>query len=50
MNFASSASEIRLEGTLLTAALLKKSGSYRERQDIDLNDRIANESGDLVFR
>ncbi|KAJ5478767.1 hypothetical protein N7530_004276 [Penicillium desertorum] len=50
VNFASSAREIRLEGTLLTAELLKKSGSYRERQNIDLNDRIANENGDLVFR
>ncbi|KAL7931857.1 Cyanovirin-N [Trichoderma chlorosporum] len=47
VNFANSARNIRLEGTLLTADLPKRDGGYRERQGIQLNDRIANIDGRL---
>lgn len=50
VNFSESANDIRLEGTLLTAELQMRDGAYRERQGIDLNDRIANENGQLVFQ
>ena len=50
-NFAESADEIQLEGgSYLTANLPKRDGGFRERQGINLNERIANENGRLVFR
>ncbi|KAL4886112.1 Cyanovirin-N [Aspergillus karnatakaensis] len=49
VNFAESANDIRLEGTLLTAELPMRDGGYRERQGIELNDRIRNLSGMLIF-
>ncbi|KAF3074536.1 hypothetical protein CFAM422_003407 [Trichoderma lentiforme] len=49
VNYADSARDIRLEGTLLTADLPKRDGGYRERQGIQLDDRIANINGRLVF-
>ncbi|KAJ5564654.1 hypothetical protein N7513_000896 [Penicillium frequentans] len=49
VNFSQSARSILLEGTTLTADLPKADGGYRERQGIDLNDRIGNENGKLVF-
>ncbi|KAM0454278.1 hypothetical protein ACHAPV_008551 [Trichoderma viride] len=48
-NFSDSANDIRLEGTLLTAELPMRDGGYRERQGIELSERIANENGELVF-
>jgi hypothetical protein len=47
-DFSDSANDIRLEGTLLTAELPMRDGGYRERQGIELSDRIANENGELV--
>ncbi|KAJ5532755.1 hypothetical protein N7494_009307 [Penicillium frequentans] len=49
VNVSQSAKSIRLEGTILTADLPKADGGYRERQGIDLNDRIGNDNGKLVF-
>ncbi|KAL6797432.1 Cyanovirin-N [Trichoderma sp. SZMC 28013] len=49
VNFAESANDIRLEGSLLTAELPMRDGGYRERQGIELNDRISNNDGQLVF-
>lgn len=46
-DFAESANDIRLEGTLLTAELPMRDGGYRERQGIQLDDRIANINGRL---
>lgn len=43
------ASDIKLEGSVLSAQLPKRDGGYRERQRIELNDRISNEDGVLVF-
>ena len=36
-------------GHYLTADLPKRDGGYRERQGIELNDRIANDNGRLVY-
>lgn len=47
-DFSDSANDIRLEGTLLTGELPMRDGGYRERQGIELSDRIANENGELV--
>ncbi|KAJ5892349.1 hypothetical protein N7504_009040 [Penicillium tannophilum] len=49
VDFSQSAQNIHLEGTYLTADLPMRDGGYRERQGIDLNDRIGNENGKLVF-
>ncbi|KAK4063848.1 CVNH domain-containing protein [Trichoderma simmonsii] len=49
VNFSESGNDIRLEGTLLTAELPMRDGGYRERQGIQLDDRIANINGRLVF-
>ncbi|KAL7918395.1 Cyanovirin-N [Trichoderma austrokoningii] len=49
VNFSESANDIRLEGTLLTAELPMRDGGYRERQGIELSDRISNQDGQLVF-
>ncbi|KAM0255546.1 hypothetical protein ACHAQJ_005693 [Trichoderma viride] len=48
VNFSESANEIRLEGTNLTAELPMRDGGYRERQGIQLGDRISNRDGQLV--
>ncbi|KAL3466086.1 Cyanovirin-N [Aspergillus heterothallicus] len=50
VNFSHSARNIRLEGTRLTADLPMRNGGYRERQGIELNDRVGNENGTLVFQ
>jgi hypothetical protein len=34
---------------MLTAELPMRGGRYRERQGIELNDRISNEDGQLVM-
>ncbi|PNP50360.1 hypothetical protein THARTR1_08964 [Trichoderma harzianum] len=49
VNFSASANGVRLEGTLLTAELPMRDGGYRERQGIQLDDRIANINGRLEF-
>ncbi|KAJ5809908.1 Cyanovirin-N [Penicillium pulvis] len=49
INFSQSAENIHLDGAYLTADLPKADGGYRERQGIDLNDRIGNEDGNLVY-
>ncbi|KAI1070497.1 hypothetical protein LB507_006719 [Fusarium sp. FIESC RH6] len=47
--FSKSAMNVELEGTYLMAELTKADGDFGERQGIDLNDRISNENGELVF-
>ncbi|KAJ6017473.1 Cyanovirin-N [Penicillium sp. IBT 35674x] len=49
VNVSQSAKNIHLEGTTLTADLRTADGGYRERQSIDLNERIGNDNGNLVF-
>ncbi|KAJ9298593.1 hypothetical protein DTO271G3_3560 [Paecilomyces variotii] len=52
-DFTHSAREIHLEhganGPHLTAELPMRDGGYRERQGIDLADKIRNENGRLIF-
>lgn len=52
-DFTKSALNIRLEqgerGPKLTADLPKRDGGYRERQGIELADRIENQNGCLVY-
>ncbi|KAL1979791.1 hypothetical protein VTN96DRAFT_5198 [Rasamsonia emersonii] len=52
-NFTRSARDIRLEhgprGPKLTAELPMINGGFRERQGIDLADRIENRDGHLVY-
>lgn len=49
-NFSHSAEAIDLrDGHHLEALLLKKDGGYRERQGINLNDRISNVNGRLTY-
>lgn len=52
-NFTHSAREIHIEhgpkGPHLTAMLTKRDGGFRERQGIDLADKIENQNGRLVF-
>ncbi|RBR23781.1 uncharacterized protein FIESC28_03397 [Fusarium coffeatum] len=48
-DWSHSAQDARLEGTTLTAELPKRDGGYRERQGINLDDRITNNDGVLVF-
>jgi hypothetical protein len=48
-DWSHSAQHARLEGTTLTAELPMRDGGYRERQGINLDDRISNENGVLVF-
>lgn len=48
-DFSGSATSIQLEGSFLTAELTKADGEKRDRQRIDLNDRIGNENGQLVY-
>ncbi|OGE58096.1 hypothetical protein PENARI_c001G04604 [Penicillium arizonense] len=47
VNAGQSAQSIELDGSMLTAELPMRDGGYRERQGIDLNDRISNENGHL---
>ncbi|KAK1243347.1 hypothetical protein MKX07_003975 [Trichoderma sp. CBMAI-0711] len=49
VNFSHSANDIRLEGTTLTAELPMRDGGYRERQGVNLDDRISNQNGRLVY-
>ncbi|RPA80435.1 Cyanovirin-N [Ascobolus immersus RN42] len=49
-DFHKSARALNLEGGhYLTADLPKRDGGYRERQGIELNDRISNQDGRLVY-
>ena len=49
-DFSHSATEISLrDNTHLEAMLKKMDGGYRERQGINLNDRISNVNGKLTF-
>jgi hypothetical protein len=50
VNAGQSAQGIELDGSMLTAELPMRDGGYRERQGIDLNDRISNENGQLVYQ
>jgi hypothetical protein len=50
VNAGQSAQSIELNGSMLTAELPMRDGGYRERQGIDLNDRISNENGHLVYQ
>jgi len=50
-DFSKSAEEIDLrDGHYLEAKLRKKDGGHRERQGINLNDRISNINGKLTYR
>ena len=49
-NFSHSAEEIDLrDGHHLEALLKTEDGNYRERQGINLNDRISNVNGKLTY-
>jgi len=49
-DFHRSARAMNLErGYYLTADLPKRDGGFRERQGIDLSDRIGNDDGRLVY-
>jgi CVNH domain len=48
-DFSQSAQDVRLEGHRLTAALTKEDGGHRERQGVDLEDRISNQDGRLSY-
>ena len=49
-NFSHSAEEIDLrDGHHLEAKLRKIDGHHRDRQGINLNDRISNENGKLTY-
>ncbi|OJJ43047.1 hypothetical protein ASPZODRAFT_146357 [Penicilliopsis zonata CBS 506.65] len=52
-NFTATARDIRLDqgprGPKLTAELPMRNGGFRERQGIDLADKIENQNGHLVF-
>jgi hypothetical protein len=48
LDFSHSANDIRLDGTILTAELPMRDGGYRERQGVNLDDRISNQNGRLV--
>ena len=49
-NFSHSAEEIELKnGHYLEAQLRKIDGHHRERQGINLNDRISNDDGKLIY-
>ncbi|KHN94518.1 Cyanovirin-N [Metarhizium album ARSEF 1941] len=49
-NFSHSASDISLDGTLLSAEMGMVDGGNRERQGLDLNERIGNSNGELVYK
>lgn len=46
-DFTETAENIQLEGSRLTAELYTVEGGTRERQGIELNDRIGNDNGQL---
>jgi hypothetical protein len=49
-NFSHTAKDIELKhGYYLEATMKKKDGDYRERQGINLNDRISNIDGNLTY-
>lgn len=48
-NFSKTAKNVLLEGTKLIADLPAKDGAYRERQTMELNDRISNEDATLIM-
>ncbi|KAG5982457.1 hypothetical protein E4U55_001860 [Claviceps digitariae] len=48
-DFAMTASEVELDGSVLSAIMLTEEGEPRERQGIDLNEHIGNENGRLVY-
>ncbi|KAJ5748177.1 uncharacterized protein N7511_009873 [Penicillium nucicola] len=50
VNAGRSARSVALDGSVLTAELPMRNGGHRERQGINLNDRISNENGRLVYR
>ncbi|EFY87369.1 hypothetical protein MAC_06604 [Metarhizium acridum CQMa 102] len=50
VNFSESAHDILLDGSRLTAEMGMVEGGNRERQGLELNDRIGNENGQLVYR
>lgn len=47
-DFSLSAHNISLDGSILSADMGMVEGGNRERQAIDLNDRIGNNNGELV--
>ncbi|KAG8413082.1 hypothetical protein J3459_015809 [Metarhizium acridum] len=49
-DFSESAHDILLDGSRLTAEMGMVEGGNRERQGLELNDRIGNENGQLVYR
>ncbi|KAJ6090107.1 hypothetical protein N7486_008922 [Penicillium sp. IBT 16267x] len=49
-NVSQSARDFTLEGSRLSAWLPTLAGEYRGRQELDLDDRISNEDGELVYR
>ncbi|KAG5987734.1 hypothetical protein E4U54_004890 [Claviceps lovelessii] len=48
-NFSETASDVELSGSLLIATMLTEQGKPGERQNINLNEHIANDNGRLVF-
>ncbi|OAA40666.1 Cyanovirin-N [Metarhizium rileyi] len=48
-NFSLSATDVRLDGSYLSAELATVEGGSRERQGLELNDRIGNDNGQLVY-
>ncbi|OQD84165.1 hypothetical protein PENANT_c014G05303 [Penicillium antarcticum] len=50
VNAGQSAHNVELDGSMLTAELPMRDGGHRERQGIDLNDRISNENGRLELQ
>ncbi|KZZ88473.1 Cyanovirin-N [Moelleriella libera RCEF 2490] len=49
VDFTETAENIQLEGSRLTAELYTVEGGTRERQGIELNDRIGNDNGQLSY-
>ncbi|KAG5922925.1 hypothetical protein E4U42_005147 [Claviceps africana] len=48
-NFSETADQVELEGYILSAVMRAEDGQYAPRQIIDLNERITNDNGRLVF-
>ncbi|OAQ58302.1 CVNH domain-containing protein [Pochonia chlamydosporia 170] len=48
-NFSRSAQNISLDGPMLSAELTTHDGGHRERQGLNLNDRISNNNGQLAY-
>ncbi|QUC21291.1 uncharacterized protein UV8b_05534 [Ustilaginoidea virens] len=49
VNFSKTASNVQLQGSQLTAELATLSGEPRERQVINLDERIGNNNGQLAY-